>query len=379
MPASNNYDIAIIGGGVVGLSLAYELARNGFYVGLFDRRETGREASWAGAGIIPPASWYMDHPALHGLATLSRSLFPRWSEQLREEGEIDVGWRISGGIYLAANAEDGQRLDQRFSGWVARGVAVERLTCDELGVMEPAISLEVLTACRGWEPSAFLLPDEAQIRNPRYLKALARACGRRGVALHSNCAVDGFETSGERIVALCCGEHKIVADQYCLTAGAWAGRLSDALGVRASIKPIRGQMALVANPHVHLCRILHLDGRYVVPRDDGLFLVGSTVEDVGFDSSPTRAAIDQLLTFASGLLPGLAANPPVRCWAGLRPAANDGLPYLGRLPGWDNGWIAGGHYRSGLQLSPATAVVMSALICREEPPVDVSSLSLDRF
>jgi glycine oxidase len=168
------------------------------------------------------------------------------------------------------------------------------------------------------------------------------------------------------------------AGQICLTAGAWTGALARQLRIAPEIAPIRGQIVLLTSSRPMPGRIVNEGSRYLVPRGDGRVLAGSTEEDVGFDRSTTAGGVAGLLDFALGLVPALAAAKIERSWAGLRPATRDGLPYLGRVPELENAFVAAGHFRSGLQLSPGTAVVMSQLIRGVPADVDLHAFRLDR-
>jgi len=168
------------------------------------------------------------------------------------------------------------------------------------------------------------------------------------------------------------------ARQYCITSGAWTAPLLAKLDIMAGIVPIRGQMVLFRCPAPPVRRIINAGSRYLVPRDDGRLLAGSTEEEAGFDKRTTDGAIAELVDFARGLIPALAEAEIERTWAGLRPGSFDGLPYLGPLPGLANAFIAAGHFRSGLFLSPATAVVMAQLLCGEEPEIDLGPFRIGR-
>jgi glycine oxidase len=171
------------------------------------------------------------------------------------------------------------------------------------------------------------------------------------------------------------------AGQVCFTAGAWTGQLLKRLGMDVGIMPIRGQMVLFrceSATGAPIGRIINEGSRYLAPRDDGRVLAGSTEEEVGFDKRTTEEAIADLIAFARGIVPALRDAPIEQTWAGLRPGSFDGLPYLGRLPGLKNAFIAAGHFRSGLFLSTATAVVMSELMRGEQQQVDLSPFRVGR-
>jgi glycine oxidase len=364
-------DCLIVGGGVIGLSLAYELAGHGLKVRLIDAGQPGREASWAGAGILPPAGVDSDDQ-LEQLTALSNSLHAQWSADLLAATGNDNGFRRSGAIYLARDAEEARRLDQFAALAESRGINSERLSAASL------VELEAALLPQGTVEAAYHVPDECQIRNPRHLKALLIACGQRGVEISPGVSAEDFETRGDRVSGVRTNRGLLRAEAVCITSGAWSAALMKKLGVAPRIKPIRGQMVLLSTARPMLSRIINEGSRYLVPRADCRLLVGSTEDDVGFDRGTTAAGVAGLLDFALSLVGDLSSATIERTWAGLRPSTSDGLPYLGPLPGLENVYVAAGHFRSGLQLSTGTAVVMSQWIRGEQPQVDLSMFRADR-
>jgi glycine oxidase len=364
-------DCLIIGGGVIGLSLAYELASHGARVRVLEAGEPGREASWAGAGILPPAPSRSPDP-LEQLFALSNEVHERWSAALREATGIDNGFRRCGGLYVASAATEAQALASAAQTWEASGIRCHRVASDQLADLEPELNTDTTTG------GAWLLPEEAQLRNPRHLKALLIACENLGVEIVSGAAVEGFQSRGDRVVEVETAIASFTADRFCITSGAWTRAVLSRLGCTVAIKPIRGQIALLNAGRRVLTRILNDGPRYLVPRDDGRILIGSTEEDVGFDRANTAAGVSGLLAFAASWAPALAGARFERAWSGFRPATLDGRPYLGRLPNTSNGFVAAGHFRNGLQLSTGTAVVMRELIQGERPRIDLSALAVHR-
>ncbi|HTU27631.1 MAG TPA: glycine oxidase ThiO [Pirellulales bacterium] len=365
-------DCLIVGGGVIGLSLAYELAEQGARVRCIDAGSPGAEASWAGAGIVPPVGPHASSP-LDRLLALSNRLHAQWHEQLREETGIDNGFRRTGGIYLARDPATAAELERQIAGWQRDGVTVERLNSPAaIGAVEPVLTpRDPLARC-------CFLPDEAQLRNPRHLHALLAALARRGVEVSPDLPAEDFVVSGTRVTAVRTPAGEITAGSFCIAGGPWSMALAARLGPPPAIVPIRGQIALLAEGAPTLGRIVNERLCYLVPRGDGHVLVGSTEEDVGFDRGTTSEAIQKLLDFAYSLVPTLAAARIERTWAGLRPVSPDGRPYLGRIAGYDNAYLAAGHGRAGLILSPITAVAMSRLILGQPPVVDLDPFRVDR-
>ena len=364
-----NPDVLIIGGGAIGLSLAYELSGRGTRVQVVDRGLPGQESSWAGAGIIPAAgSGPFPHP-YDQLTSLSHALHGRWSSQLLEETGIDNGFRRCGGLYLARRHAEAEHLAAVARQWSAQGLKVELLSSQELAEHEPQLAPPL---------GALRVPDESQLRNPRHVRALAVACERRGVTISPGVEVGDFITSGTRITGVRTADEVLSAGQVVICGGAWSRLIAARLGVSIAVKPIRGQIVLLDRGSMPLRHVVNEGPRYLVPREDGRLLVGSTEEDVGFEKQNTSEGVRGLLDFAIELVPGLSTARIERTWSGLRPGTADGLPYLGQTPGIDNLYVAAGHFRAGLTLSCITAVVISRLMRGEPPEVDLSPFRVDR-
>jgi glycine oxidase len=358
-------EIVIIGGGVIGLTTAYFLARAGMRALVFDKGDFGREASWAGAGILPPGNPGYAQTPFDQLRAHSAALFPTLSAELRERTGIDNGYLKSGGLEFLG--ESGQATAQE---WRGEGIAAETLDERATARIEPALA-------PGLGP-AIHLPDMAQLRNPRHIKALLAGSAALGVRLQAGCPVHGFESSGQRITAVKTEVGSFPADRFLVTAGAWTDRLLEQVGWQPRIRPVRGQIALLHTGAPLLRRILLWGARYLVPRPDGRVLVGSTEEEAGFAKRTTAAAMSELLALAGKLVPGLAGAHLECSWAGLRPGSPDGLPYLGVVPGWDNLYVAAGHFRAGIQLSPATGLVLTELLLAQKTTVPLAPFRLDR-
>jgi glycine oxidase len=356
-------DVVIVGGGIIGLTAAYELAPFA-RVTIIDRGTFGQESSWAGAGILPPAPRAEHQTPIDQLRLQSATLFPELSSQLQAETGIDNGYRQSGGLEVLVDGPD------QISEWQRQGLACEELTVSAVHACEPNL-----------DPPAgryFYFPDMAQVRNPRHVRALEEACRRRQVTLLGNTRLDKVDCTVGRVRAIETSAGRLETAQFVIAAGAWSGDILRALGVDISVKPIRGQIALLASDLPILRHIIIAGKHYLVPRDDGRILVGSTEEDVGFDKRTTARAIAELLSFAQRIAPVLGDLPVERTWAGLRPGNADDLPYIGRVPGIENLVVATGHFRSGIELSPGTARLVRALVRREQPAIPVEAFRLDR-
>ena len=372
MTVERSPEILILGGGVIGLTTAYFLARARHSVAIVDQGELGRESSWAGAGILPAANPKRAQSAIGQLRARSVAMYPSLSAELHELTNIDNGYVRCGGIELRRSEEalEKQRVENVLREEAGEGAHCEVLDGKQLRELEPALS-EAL-------PGAVHFPDMGQVRNPRHVKALIAACGILGVRMLAGCPVYGLDRDGDRITGVRCAAGLLRAERYLVAAGAWSEALLQSVGCRIGVRPIRGQIALLRTSPPILRRILLAGSEYLVPRPDGRVLIGSTEEDVGFDRQTTAAGIQGLLQMGIHLVPGLARAPVERCWAGLRPGSADGKPYIGPAPGIQNLYVATGHFRSGIQLSPGTGAVMKELLLGEAPSLPVEAFRLDR-
>lgn len=364
------YDVLIIGGGVIGLTLALELSKESVSVAVVDQGTLGREASWAGAGMLPPGNPARARTPEAQLRGGSHVLWAELSDRLRSETGVDNGYRRTGGLELRLSVPDSE-LDREVAAWREEQVEIERLAQSELRERDPALSAELV--------AGYLLPGMGQVRNPRHVKALLAACARRGVTLHAGCAVVGLRREGDKVLAVETSLGPIAAGQFAITAGAWSSRLLAEAGITAEVRPVRGQMLLLSSASPPVRHIINVGRRYIVPRPDGRTLVGSTEELVGFDKGNTASAVQELLAFGASIAPRLKESTFERCWAGLRPGTSDGLPLLGRIPNSRNLFVAAGHFRSGLQMSPFTARLMSELMLGRTPSISLAPFAPDRF
>ncbi|HUX92089.1 MAG TPA: glycine oxidase ThiO [Gallionellaceae bacterium] len=333
----------IIGAGVAGLTTAQRLLLQGASVTIVERGAVGRESSWAGGGILSPlCPW--DYPdEVTRLTSLGAALYPQWATDLHAATGIDPEYEVSGMLVLPP-------FDH----------SLARQWCEEHGVR-----LEE-------KDESLLLPDVAQVRNPRLVQALRKHVEMLGGHIVEQCEVQGISTDGGRVQALFTSGGEISADRYIVTAGAWSKQLLGAYALQLDIKPMRGQMLLFKFAHPPLRHILLQGGMYLIPRRDGHLLVGSTMEDVGFDTSTTVEARDSLWQRAQLLLPALRDMPLVQHWSGLRPASPRNIPTIGQHPQLDNLYLNSGHFRYGVTMAPASVAILMNELNGVEQPFDAS-------
>ncbi len=362
--------VIVIGGGVIGLSLAYELAQRSVPAVLLERGELAKESSWAGAGILTPATLEGSRDPMDRLRAHSLVRTAEWSRRLLADTGIDNEYFVSGALEVAVDDTELSGLEAIASRWRSQGVPIEKLSEKDLNRLEPSLNPHLAGAYR--------LPTEAQLRNPRHSRALAQGSRQLGTELLTGREVRSLRSQGSRVVAAETSQGALEGDLFVVTSGAWSPNLLRPFGLHLGGKPIRGQIALLRGDQPLVNQVVWAGSRYLVPRRDGRLLVGSTMEDVGFDTRPTAAGIQGLLELAQRLAPSSADLAFEKAWAGLRPGSADGLPYLGAVPGVDNLFVAAGHSRSGVELAAGTALVMAELLLGEKTSMSLEAFRPDR-
>jgi glycine oxidase len=357
------YESIIIGGGLIGLLTARELAIAGKKVLLIEQGEVGRESSWAGGGIISPLYPWRYPGSITELARWGQHHYPDLADALRNESGIDPEYTRNG--LLVIEPDDVQLAID----WASSSHQIlHKIDQATIRDHEPALATEALEAA--W------MPDIAQIRNPRLVKAAFKAIRDR-VECRQHTQVTGFIMRGNHIDGVTTSSDRFLSECVVVCAGAWAGKLLNDFLPRPDIKPVLGQMILFRAPPDTVSRIvLHRD-RYVIPRRDGRVLVGSTVEYRGFDKTTTAVAKRTLQHYALDHFPVLSEAIIEHHWAGLRPGSPHGIPYIGPVPGIQGLYLNAGHFRNGVVLGPASARLMSDIVLGREPILPPTPYGLD--
>lgn len=358
---ATSFDVAIAGAGLVGLASAWMLHRAGYRVAVIEAGRVGQEASWAGGGILFPVYPWKYPAPVQTLAQRGRVLYSSFCNEVDAVSGVDSQYRQTG-LYVLSESEFGASKM-----WCdANDEPLEWPGPRRLDYLQPRLMTS----------QAAYLPAVAQVRNPRLCRSVHAALVAEGVCIVDQSPVTNIAQQGGQFIGFETGAGVVHADRGVVAAGAWtAGLLAPWCDL--PIYPVKGQMILLRGAPNQLNRILFKDDLYAIPRADGRVLVGSTLEDTGFDQSLNCDASALLHAAAADMMPALGKLPLERQWTGLRPATSDEVPYIGAVPSLGGLYVNAGHYRNGVVCAPASAEIL--LQCLESPDdVSVTAYMLAR-
>jgi glycine oxidase len=365
----NTYDAVVAGGGLIGASIALELAEAGLKVGLFDAREPGREASWASAGMISPAPESPGTIPFVPISLASVALYPEFIRKVETLTGIDVGYRKDGALDAILDGNVEEELSTVIALQHGVGLRAEALTAQQAREMEPSLTEEI--------EAAIFRPDEASLDNRAFTDAVLKAAQGKGVQIIAGNGARALRKENGRCNGLILENGSVEAKWAIIAAGCFSARI-DGVAPYAPVFPAKGQMIALRCESVEIQHVLWMEHTYLVPRNDGRIIAGSTIERTGFDHDVTAAGVKKILSEAIKLVPGLEKARIEETWAGLRPDSPDHLPILGPTD-IDGLLIATGHFRSGILLAPITAVLTREWICSQKVSVDWERFSPMRF
>jgi glycine oxidase len=346
-------DVIVVGAGLIGLGIAYELAKRDVTVTVYDRDEPARAASWAGAGMLAPFSEATPDAAMLALCRDALALYPAYVAELRERTGVDARFRRDGTLHVALDHARLAELAAHAETFRANGGDLTVLDRGDVLAREPLLAKDLA--------GALFVANEAQVDNRRLGRALLAACESLNVRF---ARVDqlALECDARRVRGVRTAHGFATAATVINAAGAWAGELPGVPDrARVPVRPVAGEMLALAVPRDAVRTLVWLGHRYLVPRGDGRLLVGATVDSRGFDARVTAGGMHDLLDAALAAAPALASFAVVETWAGLRPGSHDGRPYLGATA-LDGYVVAAGHYRNGILLAPITARLIADLV-----------------
>ena len=381
----NTFDVAIIGGGLIGASIAFELAAVGLRVVLLDRQQPGREASWAAAGMLSPAPDTPRDVPLVPLARQSLELYPAFIAAIEEASGQSTGYAREGTLEIFSAPQGEADRDHIRSEHQRLGLASEPLSLD--ATRKLVVSLGPAARAALW------LPRECTVEPRLLMDAVLAAARHRGVAICPDAQVTSILHERDRSTGVVSRGEKISARHIVLAAGCFSARIgyetapgsapgiaseNDFVARYAPTRPVRGQMLELRPVGETLRYVLRSRRGYLVPRRDGRIVAGSTLEEAGFQKQVTPAGIRQILDAALELQPGLGGAEILDSWAGLRPDTPDHLPILGPTD-MEGLLVAPGHYRNGILLAPVTAKLIREWITDGQASLEVRAFSPLRF
>jgi glycine oxidase len=366
---SGSRDVLVIGGGVIGLSLAWRARERGMSVTVLERDTLGSGTSQVAAGMLAPVTEVEFGEAGRRVLELglrSAELWPSFAEQLQAASGIDVGLLRTGTLVLARDEDEARELERQVAFRDGLGLATSRLRGSEAREREPALAPSTRLALEA--------PDDHSVDPRAVLAALRVACESSGVQLREHARVERVRAEAGRVAGVTlAGGESLAAGQVVLAAGAWSAQIADAEldrarpGTTVPVRPVRGQLLRLRDPAGPglLSRVIRFEGGYVVPRADGRYVLGASVEERGFDVEPDVGGVYELLREAHGVAPGISELKIEELCVGLRPGMPDNAPAIGA--GSPEGLLlATGHHRNGILLAPLTARLGAKLLCGEQ-------------
>lgn len=337
-------DCIVVGGGIIGMSTARELAKKGYSVCLIDSGYLGQEASSAAGGILSSMRPWSEKTESAELSNQAISSYQAFVEELKEETNIDSEYIRSGLLLINRVHIEPTRI------WA------------NMNQVKYNDSYSDSTAGMLLPNDVLHLPDIAQVRVPFLLRALKKSIINYNVSIHEKCEVSGLEFNSNKICSVLAGKDIYQTEKLIITAGTWSRRLLGKYAEQIDIEPVLGQMLCVKFPKQKLGTIILDNDRYLIPRLDGHVLIGSTTEHVGFEKKSTHDAKEELFAWAVDIWPDIEKSEFIKQWSGLRPGTKNGKPYIGRLNGFENVFINAGHYRKGILQAPVCAKKIADMI-----------------
>lgn len=365
-------DVAIIGGGIIGCSIAYHLRKQGVDVAVFDQGEIGAQASSAAAGILAPLGSLSGPGPYADLLLASWSMFPSLVAELEETSGIGVEYEQTGTLRVVRTEHNLSNLRKRMREWQPLGLHMQWLNADEAHRYEPLLSSDV--------SGAIYAPQESQLKATKLTRAFAQAAANRGANLYGHTEILGIQSEQRKVTGLYTSQGETIACNHLIVAtGAWTSQCGSWLDISLPVTPQRGQILTVKQSRQPLQHVIFGEAVYLAPKKDHTVVIGATKEEVGFDKHVTAGGLAWLLSTAIRLVPMLDGCAVEQTWAGLRPKTPDNHPLLGKAPRWENVTLATGHNSVGIMLSPITGLSIADLITKGQVADVIKPFGAERF
>src|SRR6266566_1102 len=372
MSINQTTDVAIIGGGVIGCSIAYQLSKAGVQFSVVEREEIAAEASSAAAGLLAPAEVLMGPKAGADLFLASWAITAETIAEIETLSGIRVEYSQTGTLYVLTGADDQSSLRRYAEIWQAQGFEATWLSRDEVRSYEPLLNHAI--------DSALFVPQTVSIKPRLVTRAYAEAARKSGTIFYEHTEVTGLQLGSGRVVGIQTAQGQTIhCNRVVIATGAWSSHIGSWLGLTIPVFPARGQILSLKQPATPLKYTIIGNEIYMVPKIDNTIYVGATVEQVGFDKNNTAGGIAWLLSSAIQLVPELEHAAIADIWSGLRPWSEDSYPILGKAPGWENVILATGHGPGGFELSAITGKTIADLITTGQTPALIQPFGLERF
>lgn len=377
--AHTNPRVIIVGGGVIGLSIGWQLAKAGCGVSIYERDCAGRSASWSAAGMLAPtAEVHFEERALLQLGSLSLQMYPEWVEALESDSRTSVGYRTEGTLIVGIDRDDTRELEHVYESQQFLNLPCKWLSGGEAREIEPLLSPKVTAAISS--------ASDHQVDNRLVVDALIAAYQSAGGSLYENTPVQKVEIRDAMARGVWINGVLEQGDVIVLAAGCWSNEIEGLPGiVKPPLRPVKGQIlalqmeaGVILEKVIRTTRAKYPTDVYLVPKDDGRLVIGATCEEMGFDTRLTAGGLFELLRGAWEAVPGVYDLPIIETWTGLRPGSRDNAPILGETA-VENLVMATGHYRNGILLAPVTSREITSLVLTGQTSEVIAPFQLSRF
>ncbi|MEI5909547.1 glycine oxidase ThiO [Bacillus spongiae] len=364
------YEVLIVGGGIIGHSIAYSLSKRGISVLVLEKGQINEKSSSAAAGMLAVQAEMKKGGPLFELGRKSRNMFPALQAELKERTNIDIQLIQHGMLTVARTKEEKETIQGMIPFQKAAGEEVSWLSPDEVVEVEPSITRNTF--------GGMYAAKDGQVEAPKLSKAFAKAAYSLGTHVKEYTEVINLITDKGKCVGVETESERIYSDKVILTTGAWTKRLLQTTDFPLHVYPVKGECLSVTTKEPLLEKTVFTDGCYIVPKSSGRYIIGATMIPNTFDERVSVSGVSSLLDQAIALIPKLKNAHWEKVWSGIRPQTTDGKPYIGNHPSLKGLFVASGHYRNGILLSPITGEIMADIIEGKNIDQNVEALSLQR-
>ena len=361
-------DVVVIGGGVIGSAIAWNLSAQKQQVILVEKNQPGQEASAAAAGILAVASGRSKRGPMYQLKRAGQELYPALVQELEERTGIDIEYQTAGVLDLIRTDADENKYRQLYELRREQGYEATWLTAEEVRRLEPTLTTDL----RG----AVHFSGDHHLHNGKLVEAWAKAVEQRGGIVQTGVTVNETRIAGGKVTAVRIGEEWVSTNTVVIAAGSWSRQVGEIFGLTIPVEPAKGQMITVRS--TQLRHVVSWSEHYLVPRKNGEVVIGSTVEFVGHNKDVTLETVHHLISRSVDLAPAIGSAPLSRFWAGLRPYSPSRRPILCRAPGLENVILATGHHRNGIVAAPITGKLICELIMTGQTSMSLEPFALPR-